>query len=590
VRRRPLFRFLFPAWGALLLVLLGGIYWLVSRDLTRVFWGERTEDLRGQAGLLAHEVAPLLAAGDAARVEARVREMGALSGIRFTVILADGRVAGDSDFPRGGMENHYDRPEFKEAMAGRTGVTTRRSPTMGQNTIYVAVPIALPDGKTAVARAAAGMEGLAGGLRALRMQFLAGTLLALLFASAVGFIAARRIVLPLREMTEGAEKFSRAEFAARLPLHRVKEIDALADALNRMAEALGGRLDAVTRRKDELEAVLTSMVEGVLAVDPRERILSFNPSAAVLLRLSQGQSAGRTLQEAVRNSELHDIVARTLGRGIPVEGEITLAESGSERCLQVSGAPLRDGKGAVIGALLVFNDITSLRRLEDMRRDFVANVSHEVRTPITSIKGAVETLLEGARDDPQATDRFLRMIARHADRLHSLVEDLLRLSRIEREGERGEIVLSSGPLCDILREAVEAVRPLADQRKTPIEVCCPEGVAVRRDPFLLAQAVVNLIDNAVKYSGEGSPVRVSAREVAGGVEIEVRDQGCGIAPEHLPRLFERFYRADPARSRKLGGTGLGLAIVKHIVSAHRGIVSVESAPGKGSAFTIRIPA
>ncbi len=589
MKKKGLFRYLFPAWGVLLLVLLGGIYWFVSLDLTRVFWAERTEDLRGQAGLLAHEVAPLLAMGDAAGVEARVHEMGALSGIRFTVILADGRVAGESGFPRGEMENHYDRPEFKEAMAGRTGVASRRSPTLGVDTIYVAVPFPLPGGKTAVARAAARMEGLSSGLRALRLQFLVGTLLALLLAAAVGFVAARRIVLPLREMAAGVEKFANGDFVARLPLHRVKEIDALAEALNRMAEALGGRLDSVVRRRDELEAVLTSMVEGVLAVDPRERILSLNPAAAVLLDLPGGRVVGRTMQEAVRNSELHDIVARTLGQGAPMEREITLNVGGRERFLQVTGAPLKDGEGRVIGALLVFNDVTRLRRLEKMRRDFVANVSHEVRTPITSIKGAVETLLEGARDDPEAAVRFLGMIDKHADRLDSLVEDLLRLSRIEQE-EGGGIHLAPGPVCEIIHEAVEMLRPLADRRGNRIEIYCQKGLVLRRDPVLLRQAVVNLVDNAVRYSEEGKPIRVAARAEEGSVVLEVRDEGCGIAAEHLPRLFERFYRVDPARSRKLGGTGLGLAIVKHVVAAHHGTVAVASEVGKGSVFTIRIPA
>jgi len=467
-------------------------------------------------------------------------------------------------------------------------VASRRSPTLGVDTIYVAVPVPLPDGN-AVARAAGRMEGLAGSLRALRLQLLAGLLLALLLSAGVGLVAARRVALPLRELTLGAERFSRGDYSVRLPPHRVREIDDLAASFNRAAEALAARLEAETRRGDEREAVLGSMGEGVLAVDPAERILSLNPAAAALLGLAGEEAVGRALQEAVRNSELHGIVGRTLREGAPGEGEITLGGNGGERALKVTASPLVDRRGAVIGGLFVLADITRLRRLEKVRSDFVANVSHELRTPITSIKAAAETLLAGAKGDPAALERFLGMIAKHSERLNSLVEDLLRLSRIEREGERGGVPLAPGPVAEVLEEAVEAIRPLAEAGRHPVEVVCPPGLTVLRDPALLTQAVVNLLDNAVKYSGEGRPIRVTGRQAPGGAEIEVRDEGNGIPPEHLPRLFERFYRVDPARSRTLGGTGLGLAIVKHIVAAHHGTVSVKSEPGKGSAFTIRLP-
>ncbi len=260
-----------------------------------------------------------------------------------------------------------------------------------------------------------------------------------------------------------------------------------------------------------------------------------------------------------------------------------------ERVMQAHGSALHDLEGRPIGAVIVLNDVTDFRKLENIRRDFVANVSHELKTPVTSIKGFVETLLDGAMDDPVDSDRFLRIIAKQADRLHAIIEDLLALSKIEQAEDAEALALTPVPLKQLLDSAAATCQSSARDRQIEVRLECPPELYVQVNPLLFEQVLVNLMDNAIKYSETEHQVNVVAAAVAGEVTISVSDQGCGIADEHLSRIFERFYRVDRARSRKLGGTGLGLAIVKHIVQAHHGRVTVESTVGVGSTFTIHLP-
>jgi two-component system phosphate regulon sensor histidine kinase PhoR len=266
-----------------------------------------------------------------------------------------------------------------------------------------------------------------------------------------------------------------------------------------------------------------------------------------------------------------------------------VVHSDKERFLNGHGTVLRDPNEKQIGALIVLNDITRLRKLENIRREFVANVSHELRTPVTAIKGFVETLLDGKVEDSVEEERFLNIINKHTARLESIIEDLLNLSKIEREDERDEIILTEGEIIDVLSNAIEMCQDKADAKRIEIILFCPEDTIAKMDAQLLEQAMINLLDNAIKYSEQGSSISIKASQTEDELIIRVLDQGCGIDKKHLPRLFERFYRVDKARSRKLGGTGLGLAIVKHISQAHGGSVSVESIPGKGSTFRIHLP-
>jgi two-component system phosphate regulon sensor histidine kinase PhoR len=325
----------------------------------------------------------------------------------------------------------------------------------------------------------------------------------------------------------------------------------------------------------------------VLAVDGEGRIVSLNPAGARMLKLDAGRARGRPVQEAVRNTALQDLVAAALARQGPVEGEITLHE-GEARNVQVRGVPLGDPGGSRTGALLVLDDVTHLRRLERVRQDFVANVTHELRTPITSIQAAAETLTEGECAEEEA-ERFLAIIARQTRRLNAIIDDLLQLSRIEAEADGGRISLEEHPLDLVLTGAVQACAARAAERQISIELHCDPSLRARIDAALIENAVVNLIDNAIKYSDERTRVRVSASEGGDAVVIEVVDRGWGIDPRHHDRIFERFYVVDRGRSRSVGGTGLGLAIVRHIVLAHGGRVELESAPGEGSTFRLVLP-
>jgi len=328
------------------------------------------------------------------------------------------------------------------------------------------------------------------------------------------------------------------------------------------------------------------MIEGVLAIDGRQRIVGINRAAADLLGLEAERAVGRTLQQAVRNPDLRRFALEAIDCREPVEDDVVLRGT-TDRTIRLRGTALRDVSGEG-GAVIVLDDVTDVQRLEALRRDFVANVSHELKTPVASIKGFVETLLDGAAEEPADRSRFLEIIGRQADRLAAIIEDLLALSRIEQSETAGTLPVEPQPLAGILATAAEDCRPRAMERSIDLEVDCPADLAATVNGPLLEQAVINLVDNAIKYSEPGRTVWVSASR-DGDATIRVRDEGCGIAAEHLPRLFERFYRVDKARSRKLGGTGLGLAIVKHIVQAHGGTVAVESEPGVGTTFTLRLP-
>lgn len=354
-------------------------------------------------------------------------------------------------------------------------------------------------------------------------------------------------------------------------------------------------LEHATRDRSELDQVLRGMLEGVLAVDQAQRLISMNPAAAHLLELDPATAMGRRVQEVVRNDALRAIINESMGDGRAVTRDLALKlhdgrRGEEERFLKVQTAALHDALETRIGTMIVLHDVTRLRRLEVVRRDFVANVSHEIKTPVTAIKAAVEMLLDmDSFERAQSGQQFMEVIARQADRLHAIVEDLLSLARIEQDEEHQTIVLERCSMTDVLHAAVETCRVQANHKQIAIESSCPAGLRISINRLLIEQAVVNLIDNAIKYSNENTTVKLTCHREGQEVLLQVADQGYGISQEHLPRIFERFYRTDKARSRSMGGTGLGLAIVKHIAQAHGGRISVDSTVGVGSVFRIHLP-
>ncbi len=573
-----------------LLAILVAALVLVTALTGRAVRGFVLADTTARLQELVAVAAPRLAAADGPQAVALLcRDLGAATaGVRFTVIAPDGRVLGDSLERPERMDDHGDRPEVAAALAGTPGSSLRYSATRGERMLYVARPVPTLDGGRLVLRAGVSLARLNAELRLVYREIALAGLVVGLLAAAVGFLRSRALARAVGRLQAGAEAFAAGELGERLTVADTVEIAAVADAMNDMAGQLGERLTLVERQRGELEAVLESMVEGVVAVDRDENVIGLNAAGAALLGTTTERANGRSIQEVGRHPELTRLAQQILAGAARLEHDLQLGP-GSDTWLQVRASGLVDGRGERIGALLVLNNVTRLRRLETMRRDFVANVSHELKTPITSVKGFVETIIDEPPADEADLRRFLEIIRRQADRLDSIITDLLALSRLEQDADGGGIELAPGPLAPVLERVLRDLAARRPEQSERVRLECGSDVQARINAALLEQAVTNLLENALKYSPPGTPVTVGCRRHADQVRIDVVDAGPGIAAEHLPRLFERFYRVDKARSRQLGGTGLGLAIVKHIAQAHGGRAEVASEPGRGSTFTIILP-
>jgi two-component system phosphate regulon sensor histidine kinase PhoR len=590
-------RFVWHVFAGLCAALAAGLfgsYWLASVGLSRL--AEAAAERR--VGDVATELAALLP-DDTGRVDpaafvAATRGLTATLRAQVDLLATDGRLLATSAAPGPGAERTPVSDALLDAArAGRVAKASRYDAAAGRRIIVVAAPAGAAAGPTAIVRVTGDTAASDADLARAQRWLLAG-FIAWATALAAGALAvASRLARPVAELSAAAARLAGGDVRTPLPTPEALELTRLADALTTLREQLVERGLTIGRQGTQQEAVLGSMIEGVLAIDARQRVVGINQAAVELLGVDLHRAIGRQLQEVVRNPDLRRFALRAIDCREPVEDDLLLRGL-RDRTLRMRGTALRDVSGDG-GAVIVLNDVTEMKRLERVRRDFVANVSHELKTPIASIKGFVETLLDGAADDPADRQRFLDIIARQADRLASIIDDLLALSRIEQSEGTGDLPRQSVRVRDLLGAAVGDCQPRAADRSIRLDMECDESLVVEVNPPLVEQAVINLIDNAIKYSEPGRAVHIVAGAAAATdqspatVLISVRDEGCGIEAEHLPRLFERFYRVDKARSRKLGGTGLGLSIVKHIVQAHGGMVAVESEPGLGSTFTIRLP-
>ena len=413
-----------------------------------------------------------------------------------------------------------------------------------------------------------------------------GVLLALLVAGGIGFLIARMITKPLREMAGLAKNIARGDFKRQIKVRSKDEIGELANTFNQMAEELKIKIQTITEDRNEIRAILTSVIEGVLAIDKNERVILFNSALEEMFKVIKDKVIGKFFWEVIRNNELSVLLKEAMNKRKLETRELTLFLP-EERIFQVHALPIK-GEEGISGVVAVLHDITELKKLERMRIEFVANVSHELRTPLTSIRGFVETLKGGAIREPENSQRFLDIIESHTERLNNLINDLLELSKIESK----EIKMEFQPIA--LREAIEEVvsnfKEALKQKGHIVEIDIPPDFPqVEADPERIEQVFTNLLDNAIKFTPKNGRICIRAVDKEKDIQIEVSDTGIGIPQEHLPRLFERFYRVDKARSRELGGTGLGLSIVKHITQAHGGKVGVESELGKGSKFFFTLP-
>ncbi len=587
--KKTLHRQLYLSYLLITLLSLGAIGGYTVNALHDFYNKQISANLETRAHLIQHQASQHFFSLDTKELKQLAEVLGQHSAQRVTFILPDGTVAGDSEENPARMDNHLDRPEVKEALAGRTGSSVRYSQTVKANLMYVALPVHQGANLSGVVRLSIPLTVIDEALKEILWKIILAGLLVALAATPVSLYISRRISRPLSEMKDNAERFASGQLDSRIRLEGPDDVIRLAEALNAMAVQLNDRIHTVTSQRNEQEAILSSMVEGVIAVDSGETVLSLNRTAAKLLDVPNRFASGQPVAAVVRNTQLQEFVKKALASSETVEQDIVFHRGEYQQVVHLIGTALRDFKQTPIGAVIVLNDVTRLKRLESMRRDFVANVSHELKTPITSIKGFVETLLNGAMEKPEDCKRFLGIVATQAERLNAIIDDLLSLSQLEQDSETVDILIEESSLKPVLEMAIQACAHKASEKPVRVELNCPENVTARINPQLLEQAVINLVDNAIKYSLPSTQVRVDVSTGWEGTTVSVTDEGRGIEKEHFDRLFERFYRVDRDRSREMGGTGLGLAIVKHIAQVHGGSVSVYSAVGKGSTFRIHLP-
>ena len=566
----------------LLLVLIFG--WLLETRITRIFNDQRLNELQSLAPWVSGALEP--AGVDANRLQELLQRADLWAdGLRVTIVGQDGRVLADSDEQPGGMENQREQAEIEQALRLGSGHSTRYSPVLQREMTYYAVRSG-PVGNRRIVRVA-----LPETILQRRLAQLADTLVIvlgiyLLLTIGVIYLVWRWLSQRVRELASGAMRYAGGDLSHRVPVHQGHEFEQLSEALNQMARQLSGQMGQLRMQGSEMTSILQSMSNGVIALDLDSRVLSMNRVALHMFGLMGRDVRGRLLQEFVRDPALNSFVQLAIREGEHRFEEVELAAL-DDRRMQLTSEPLLDAEDRIIGVVMVFNEVTLLRQLETIRTDFAANVSHELRTPIMAIQGYAELLQE----DPEETHRaaYVDVVIRNTRRLSSIIEDLLMLSRLEEPGSgeslEQECVRFAGLVAGVLRDCEIDAR----QRRITIETEVEAELEWVVNRPLIVQALSNLVLNAVRYSHEGASVRVIARSIEDELELVVRDDGPGITPENQMRLFERFYRVDRGRSRDMGGTGLGLSIVKHIARVHGGTVQVQSTPGEGSAFTIRVP-
>ena len=582
VLRSPLFRKLLFSAFLLIAVALVILDFYLTRYVAERETQSTEQRLSHEARILAGElwnVPPGELVDWAHRADRRAQA-------RITIIDREGLVLADSQHDRETMENHANRPEIREALAGRTGASVRHSATLNRDLCYVALPVTGGSGQPVVLRLAVPLEELASAVAAVRSRIIAASLITAGIALLIAYIFSARITRRIRRLQSFAESLPESPGSATLSADGEDELGALARALARMGAQLRDLIEKLSVESARREAILSSMVEGVLAVDQEMRIVFCNESFARAIGGNFPVAERLPLLSLVRDAGLLELLTKALVSRETLSARLQLPVA-KDRTFEVQTAPLTTASRR--GSIAVLHDVTELERLDRVRKDFVANVSHELRTPLTAIQGYAETLLDGAMEDVDAQRKFLETIRAHAIRLNNISSDLLTLS--ELDAGVAPSPASSLSLADALQTALRTVESGARLADVKLVAGNLADVNVRGQKVRLEQALVNLLDNAIKFNRPGGEVRVEIGKTnEDEASVIIADTGIGIPSEDLPRIFERFYRVDKARSRAVGGTGLGLSIVKHVIELMGGRIAVESDLGKGSKFTVFLPA
>jgi two-component system phosphate regulon sensor histidine kinase PhoR len=576
----PLFRRLLLSAFLLILTSLVALDFYLSRYTAQREVQEIERRLAAEARVLSTELVPVAAAG----LEQWARDAAQRAQARVTIVDRSGRVLADSEHDPETMENHAGRPEIRSAFAGKTGAAIRHSATLDRDFSYVALTAPWAQ-QTVVLRLAVPIEELETAVAAVRWRIVQASMIVAAVALLIAYLFSVRFARRVRRLQSFAETLALSPSAEPLVVESSDELGALARSLNRMAEQLRTLLEELNVESARREAILASMVEGVLAVDHELRVTFCNESFARAVGAEYPVPERLPVLSLARDPALVDLLTKVLVSGDPMKQRIEIAAP-EDRSFEVQAAPLVSRSRR--GAIAILHEVTELERLERVRKDFVANVSHELRTPLTAIQGYTETLLDGAVDDPEHNRRFLDIIQAHTVRLNNIASDLLALSDLEsgRPGGPSEEIAISAAIGSAIHtiEAEAAARNVRLIREDIAEASVT-GYRLR-----LEQAIINILANAVKFNRPNGEVHIGAVKGGDQVRITISDTGAGIPSDQLPRVFERFYRVDKARSRAVGGTGLGLSIAKHAVESMGGRILAESELGRGSAFTIVLPA
>jgi len=565
------------------LVSMGTLGVYLANSITSSQVASLRSQLENEAKITAEASLPAFLGPDKKEsLDILAKKLGKQIDARVTIIDLDGTVLGDSEKDPSVMENHAGRPEVRDALAKGVGESTRYSTTLGHKMMYVAVPIYSGSEVLGVARVSLALTAVESLVNRVRISVIAAMAIASLMVILAAWLITRTTTKPIRELTNASKRIASGKLGQEITIGARDEARELARAFNQMSLKLREMVETISEDRSRLASILDNMADGVIMTDTEGKIVLVNRATEKIFQIRSEGALGRPLIEAVRDHEVNEVLKSCLETG--QEQVAQFESSSSERFLRVIAVPINDGR--MSGALLLFQDLTELRDLQTMRRELVGNISHEFRTPLAGIKAMVETLRDGAVDDKETAKDFLVRIEGEVDRLTHMVAELTELSRIETG--KAHLKLEPLDLNLLIDEVVTQLRPQAERQQLSISKEPAAGLpSVHADKERIRQVIVNIIHNAIKFTHPGGRITVTTRRLDESVAVDITDTGIGIAKDNLPRIFERFYKADRARSR--GGTGMGLAIAKHIVEAHGGNIWAESKEGKGSTFTFSLP-